>query len=88
MAQQDVSLKPISFSLARANRMPQEPQVEHSLQLCLRHICYCRRPQFHPAWQLPCFRDSCLSVFAGSLEHLHDQYWSVLSNPTLNPTLR
>jgi hypothetical protein len=67
-----------------ANTLPQEPQVEHSLQLCLRHICHRRRPQFHPAWQLPCFRDSCFSVFAGSLEHLHDQHRSVSSNPGFN----
>ena len=66
--------------------MSQEPQVEHSLQLCLRHICYCRRPQLHPAWQLPCLRDSCLSVFAGSLEHLHDQHWLVFSEPSISPS--
>lgn len=67
--------------------MPQEPQVEHTLQLCLRHICHCRCPQFHPAWQLTCFRDSCLSVFARSFEYLHDQHWSVLSTPVLHPEL-
>ena len=55
--------------------MPQEPQVEHPLQLCLRHVCYRRYPQFHPPWQLPCFRDSGFSVFAGSAVYLECVWW-------------
>jgi choline transport protein len=62
----------LSIYSKQANESQQEPQVEHSLQLCLRHICHRCHPQFDPAWQLACFRDSRLFVSAGSLEHIHD----------------
>lgn len=71
--------------LKHADENEQEPQVEHSIQQCLRHICHRRHSQFDPARQLSGFRDSRLPVSPGSVEYLHDQYWSVPS-PQHYPT--